>query len=165
GCDASTRRATVHGAQVVSRGSEGSAGMETEYRVDGTDWQPYTEPFELGAEGSHRVEARVRDALGRANRDELELHVDTSPPETTATVRELGSSVEVTFFATDSTSGVDRIQWGGYGTFCGTFSEAFGRALTATEQVLEYVATDRAGNIEPRRRLVLPALTDTPGQG
>ena len=50
--------------------------------------------------------------FGRANRDELELHVDTSPPETTATVRELGS-VEVTFFATDSTSGVDRIQWRG----------------------------------------------------
>src|SRR5699024_856428 len=94
----------------------------------------------------------------------LELHVDTSPPETTATVRELGSSVEVTFFATDSTSGVDRIQWEGPGTFWGTFSEAFVRALTDTEQVLEYAATDRAGNIEPRRRLVLPALTDTPCQ-
>lgn len=161
----STPTVTVHAAHLDQRGSEGSAGLEIEYRVDGTDWQPYTEPFELGAEGSHRVEARVRDALGRANRDELELHVDTSPPETTATVRELGSSVEVTFFATDSTSGVDRIQWEGPGTFWGTFSEAFVRALTDTEQVLEYAATDRAGNIEPRRRLVLPALTDIPGQG
>src|SRR5699024_7542028 len=125
----------------------------------------YTEPFELGAEGSHRVEARVRDALGRANRDELELHVDTSPPETTATVRELGSSVEVTFFATDSTSGVDRIQCEGPGTFWGTFSEAAVRALPAPEPSPAYAAPGRAGNIDRRRRLVLRALTDSPGQG
>lgn len=159
-----TPAVTLHAAHLDERGPEVSAGLEIEYRIDGEGWQPYTKPFELGEDGSHRVEARVRDALGRENRDELELHVDSSPPETTAVVRELGSSVEVTFSATDSTSGVERIQWEGPGTFWGTFSEAFVRALTDTEQVLEYAATDRAGNIEPRRRLVLPALTDLPSR-
>src|SRR5699024_5377772 len=117
---------------------------EIEYRVDGTDWQPYTEPFELGAEGSHRVEARVRDALGRANRDELELHVDTSPPETTATVRELGSSVEVTFFATDSTSGVVRIRRDGPGTLSCPSREASEMAVRVPGRGLAHAAPDGA---------------------
>ena len=31
------------------------------------------------------------------------------------------------------------------------------RALSDDEQILEFAATDRAGNEEPRQRLILPA--------
>lgn len=141
-------------------GAEGGASgsLTIEVQVDDEPWRPYSSPFELVAEGTHLVRARVRDPRGRENWDERELSIDTQPPESAVRVRELGSSVEVTFTATDEVSGVERIQWEGPGTFWGTFQETFVRALTDTEQVLEYAATDRAGNIEPRRRLVLPAL-------
>ncbi|MGC0252330.1 beta-L-arabinofuranosidase domain-containing protein [Pseudactinotalea sp. Z1748] len=142
----------------------GEAGLSIEVQIDDGEWQPYTGPFTLDQEGAHQVRARVSDGQGRQNRDERELSIDTEPPESAVKVRELGSSVEVTFAATDEVSGVERIQWEGPGTFWGTFSEAFVRALTDTEQVLEYAATDRAGNIEPRRRVVLPALGEQTGK-
>lgn len=142
----------------VEAGAKTAEALDIEFRIDEDQWGTYTGSFDLSSEGTHRVEARVRDASGRENRDAREFHIDTVAPESTATIRELGTSVEVTFHASDETSGVERIQWEGPGTFWGTFSEAFVRALTDEEQVLEYAATDRAGNIEARRRLVLPAL-------
>ena len=63
----------------------------------------------------------------------------------------------MSFAASDEVSGVERIQWQGDGTFWATFQEAFVRALSDREQVIEYAATDRAGNEEARRRIVLPA--------
>ncbi|WP_203580056.1 beta-L-arabinofuranosidase domain-containing protein [Microbacterium hibisci] len=126
-----------------------------EVRIAGGEWQEYTGAFAIGAEGSVRVEARAR-AEGRTGFAVRTLHIDTTPPRTEARVKSLGSSVEITFVARDDVSGAERIQWEGPGTFWATFQEAFVRALTDEEQIIEYAATDRAGNEEPRRRLVLP---------
>ncbi|WP_019181751.1 beta-L-arabinofuranosidase domain-containing protein [Microbacterium yannicii] len=135
--------------------SQGVAPDRIDVRVADGDWLPYEGPFRLEREGSVRVQARAI-AARRAVTATRTLHIDTTPPRTEARVKPLGSSVEVTFVATDEVSGAERIQWEGPGTFWATFQEAFVRALTDDEQVLEYAATDRAGNEEPRRRLVLP---------
>ena len=139
----------------VRASSDGGAVDQTDVRIGDEDWQPYAGPFALDHEGSITVEARVIVA-GRTVTAARTLHVDTTPPQTEARVKALGSSVEITFVATDEVSGAERIQWQGPGTFWATFQEAFVRALSDEEQVIEYAATDRAGNEEPRRRLVLP---------
>ena len=127
-----------------------------ELRIADGDWTTYTEPVAIESEGVHRIEARVTDAAGRTGTADREISVDTTPPTSRATVKELGLSWEITLHAADEVSGVERIQWEGPGTFWGTFQEAFVRAIGDEAQVIEYAATDRAGNEEPRRRLVIP---------
>ncbi|MEU5155799.1 beta-L-arabinofuranosidase domain-containing protein [Glycomyces sp. NPDC021274] len=136
-------------------------GIRLEWRLDGGDWRPYTGPVPIETEGVQQIQARATDARGRAATTGREISVDTAPPRSRATVKELGSSWEITLHAEDGVSGVERIQWEGPGTFWGTFQEAFVRAIGPEPQVIEYAATDRAGNEEPRRRLVIPG-TDGP---
>ncbi|GAA1680287.1 hypothetical protein GCM10009830_29130 [Glycomyces endophyticus] len=138
------------------------AGLRLELRVSGGDWTPYAEPIAITGEGVHRIEARVTDPDGLTGTTSREISVDTTPPVSRATVKDLGASVEITLYADDGVSGVERIQWEGPGTFWGTFQEAFVRALDDEPQVIEYAATDRAGNEEPRRRLVIPGQRDRP---
>lgn len=132
------------------------AGAKADLRIDGQGWQPMTSPVRL-EDGEHRLEVRVRTSSGLEARAVRNVAVDTEPPVSEAEVKDLGNAWEITLSAADTTSGVDRIQWEGPGTFWGTFHEAFVRTLTHEEQVIEFAATDRAGNQERRRRLVLPA--------
>lgn len=128
-----------------------------EVAVDGAEPVPYTGPFTLD-DGTHTVRVLATDAAGNVGEAQRELRVDTTAPVTTANVESLGSSVEITLDATDGEgSGVDRIQWEGPGTFWGTYTGPFTRTLTDTEQVIEFAATDTAGNPEERRSLTLPA--------
>jgi hypothetical protein len=131
---------------------------QVEVAVDGAGPVPYTGPFTLDGDGTHTVRVLATDAAGNVGTAERELRVDTTAPVTTASVESLGSSVEITLEATDGDgSGVDRIQWEGPGTFWGTYTGPFARTLTDTEQVIEFAATDAAGNPEERRSLTLPA--------
>ncbi|MFC4629695.1 Ig-like domain-containing protein [Promicromonospora alba] len=126
--------------------------------IDGGDPAPYTGPFTLDDDGTHTVRVLATDAAGNVGEAERDLRVDTTAPVTTANVENLGSSVEITLAADDGDgSGVDRIQWEGPGTFWGTYTGPFTRALTDSEQVIEFAATDVAGNPEERRSLTLPA--------
>lgn len=129
--------------------------------VDGGEPAPYTGPFTLEGDGDHTVRVLATDAAGNVGEAARDLRVDTTAPVTTANVENLGSSVEITLAATDGSdgagSGVDRIQWEGPGTFWGTYTGPFTRALTDSEQVIEFAATDVAGNPEERRSLTLPA--------
>jgi hypothetical protein len=134
------------------------AAPAVEVSVDGGPWEPYAAPLDLDDDGEHTVAARATDAAGNVGEGSRDLRVDTVAPVTTATVRDLGTSVEITLEAQDAGSGVDRIQWEGPGTFWGTYTEPFTRALTDTEQVIEFAATDAAGNVEVRGQVVLPAL-------
>lgn len=134
----------------------GSAELHPEYSIDDGEWRPYEGAFVLDAQGAHVVRARVTDERGLTGFASHAFSIDTEAPEATAVVKNLGSSVEITLRAEDTVSGVERIQWEGPGTFWATFQEAFVRALTAEEQVLEFAATDRAGNEGERVRLVLP---------
>ncbi|MBD8080026.1 Ig-like domain-containing protein [Cellulosimicrobium arenosum] len=129
-----------------------------EVSVDDGEWAAYDGPFAIAEDGEHTVSVRATDADGNVGEGSRDLRVDATAPVTTATVRDLGTSVEITLESTDAGSGVDKIQWEGPGTFWGTYTEPFTRALTDEEQVIEFAATDAAGNEEERQQVVLPAL-------
>ncbi|TGO05755.1 Ig-like domain-containing protein [Serinibacter arcticus] len=131
-----------------------------EIRVGDGAYAAYDGPVTIDADGVTTVSARAADAAGNTRETTRELRVDATAPVTTASVVTLGASVEVTLTAQDATSGVDRIQWEGPGTFWGTYQEPFTRALTEEVQVIEFAATDAAGNAEDRVRLELPALAE-----
>ncbi|WP_253385211.1 beta-L-arabinofuranosidase domain-containing protein [Microbacterium foliorum] len=145
---------------VVADDLAGSGGLQVEVSLADGAWSPYTGPFPLPGDGEHQVRARATDAAGATGHAARDFAVDTGAPVSRATVRRLGSSVEITLTATDDVSGVERIQWEGPGTFWATFQEAFTRALSDEEQVVEFAATDRAGNEEARQRLILPSRDD-----
>jgi hypothetical protein len=153
---------TVPTVTVDAEDLAGVGGLRVEAAVDDDDWAPYHGPFALQGDGAHRVRARVTDAGGASGHAAREFAVDVTAPTAHATVRSLGASVEITLTAVDDVSGVERIQWEGHGTFWATFQEAFVRALSDQEQVIEFAATDRAGNEGARERLVLPALGGAP---
>jgi len=146
---------------VTARG-DGPGEPTVETRVGDGPWVPAGgEPLVLG-DGVHTVTARAVDDAGRERRVVREVSVDTAPPRTTVSARRLGSrGVEINLTATDDVSGVDSIRWKGPDTFWATFREPFTRALADRPQVIEYGSTDRAGNEEPVRRLVLPAADDS----
>ncbi|QLD13305.1 glycoside hydrolase family 127 protein [Microbacterium oleivorans] len=136
-----------------TRGSDDATRLQL--RVDGGAWTDAAR-LVIEREGVVTVEARAVDPDGRASTVRRELSIDTLAPRSDARVKDLGAAVEITLVATDDVSGVDSIRWEGEGTFWATFQEAFVRALTDHEQVIEFAATDRAGNEEPRRRITLP---------
>lgn len=140
---------------VTARADAGEPTVEI--RVDDGPWQPAgAEPLRLG-DGVHTVTVRAADSEGRERHVVSEVSVDTAPPVTTATARRLGPrGVEINLAATDDVSGVDSIRWKGPDTFWATFREPFTRALGDEPQVIEFRATDRAGNEEPVRTLELP---------
>lgn len=131
--------------------------IDIEFRIGDGPWHAYREPFEIEDEGIVHVEARAVAQDGRTGHGSRELAIDASAPEVEARVRILGGSAELDFRARDDVSGVERIQWGGEGTFWATFQEAFVKSLTDREQVIEFSATDRAGNESARQRIMLPA--------
>ncbi|PUB25917.1 hypothetical protein C8K30_1064 [Promicromonospora sp. AC04] len=140
---------------VTARADAGEAHVEI--RVGDASWAPAgPAPLVLG-DGVHTVTARAVDGAGRERRVVREVSVDTKPPRTTVTARRLGPrGVEINLTAVDDVSGVDSIRWKGPDTFWATFGEPFTRALGDEPQVIEFAATDRAGNEEPVRTLVLP---------
>jgi hypothetical protein len=142
----------IRGTDIASDGAE----VALDVRVGDSDWHPYDRPFALHGEGEVTVSVRATTSDGAVGSASRTFAIDTMPPESRATVTPLGSSVEISFAATDQVSGVERIQWEGDGTFWATFQEAFVRALTDREQIIEFAATDRAGNEEARQRLILP---------
>lgn len=141
---------------VTARADAGEPTVEIQ--VDDGPWHPAgAEPLRLG-DGVHTVTARAVDSEGRERHVVREISVDTTSPVTTATVKRLGRrGVEINLAAADDVSGVDSIRWKGPDTFWATFREPFTRALGDEPQVIEFTATDRAGNEEPVRTLELPA--------
>ncbi|MFJ3407774.1 beta-L-arabinofuranosidase domain-containing protein [Promicromonospora sp. NPDC090134] len=128
-----------------------------EVRVGDEPWQLAGPAPLVLSDGVHTVTARAVDEAGRERRVVREVSVDTRPPRTTVTTRRLGPrGVEINLAAVDDVSGVDSIRWKGPDTFWATFAEPFSRALSDVPQVIEFAATDRAGNQEPVRTLVLP---------
>ncbi|WP_440899066.1 OmpL47-type beta-barrel domain-containing protein, partial [Actinosynnema sp.] len=130
---------------------------DLEAALGDADWSPVTAEVQAPGEGRHVLRARATDPLGRVVHARAEVSVDSEPPTPKSKVRSLGpSNVEVTLDATDDVSGVDRIRWRTAETFWGVYQEPFTRALHDEPQVLEFTATDRAGNTSQVHRVVLP---------
>jgi hypothetical protein len=83
--------------------NEGGSGVEsTEYSIDGGEFQAYTAPFTVSDEGEHAVEFRSTDADGNVESTKsLQVRIDGSPPETTASL----DGNEVTLEADDGPNG------------------------------------------------------------
>ncbi len=106
----------------LSAEDEGEGVETTEYRVDGGDWAEYTEPFAVGGDGVRTVQYRSIDAAGNTESPKsLELRIDESAPETSATLSpgtpdgpggSYNGPVEVTLDADDGPgSGVARTEF------------------------------------------------------
>lgn len=140
---------------VTARADVGEPAVEIS--VDDEPWRPAGRDPLVLSDGVHTVAARAVDETGRERRVLREVGVDTEPPRTSATTKRLGPrGVEINLTAVDDVSGVDAVRWKGPDTFWATFAEPFTRALSDEPQVIEFAATDRAGNQEPVRTLVLP---------
>ncbi len=121
-------------------------------RVDGGAWSEHSDPLLLG-EGRHTVEAYSRDMAGNVEPVRtLEIAVDPTPPETTASVdgqRGRGQwyidPPDVRLDATDATSDVARTEYrvdATWGPYDGPFTVGDGR------HALEFRSYDNAGNVE-----------------
>ncbi|MFI2369310.1 OmpL47-type beta-barrel domain-containing protein [Streptomyces sp. NPDC018833] len=148
-------------ATVTVTASDAGSGVNTIEYAMGADgaWQPYTAPVMVHQAGAHTVRYRASDKAGNtAAEKSVDFTVvapptdDTTPPETSATVSGDKNSdgayigrAAVTLSATDSGSGVDRVE----------YSLDSGPYLAYTTPVivdrighhtLLYRATDKAGN-------------------
>jgi hypothetical protein len=93
--------------------NDGGSGVDsTEYSIDGGEFQPYTAPFSVSDDGEHEVEYRSTDVEGNVEATKsLDLKIDSTPPETTATTEGDGP-VEVTLEADDGEgSGVAKTEF------------------------------------------------------
>jgi len=126
-----------------------------EYRVDFGAWTPYAAPVRFDHDGRFRIDYRTRVDGQATPAGSLELAIDLTDPETTASLEGLTSGqtftgeVRATLAATDATSGLAQIQWRRAGD---TSHQVYTGPLTLEQrdgpQTLEFRALDRAGNAE-----------------
>ncbi|MEV0154084.1 family 16 glycoside hydrolase [Micromonospora sp. NPDC050686] len=169
----------VGAATVTLSATDSGSGVDkVEYSLDGGAWGVYSAPVTVNQAGQHTLSYRATDKAGNTSAaQQVSFRVvepaptDTTPPTVTAAVtgQQDGSgayvgSATVTLSATDTESGVDRVEYsvdgGGYATYTAPIS------VTAPGQhTVSYRATDKAGNTStPQQvsfRVVEPAPTDT----
>ena len=141
-----------------------------EYSLDGETWTPYTEPFEVSAQGEVTVGARASsedDAVGEASET---IKVDTVAPETGVDwIVVDGTSALVTLTPSDAEpgSGVTRTVWsdgpdasptGETNNMYATYEEPFSVQLTEEPRYVHVQAQDAAGNVESHVTVELPTL-------
>jgi len=149
--------------------SDESGVASTSYRIDGGAWQTYGAPFPITGDGAHRLEFYSVDVWGNVEPAQNgSLSIDTMPPTTSHSVSgtpgDAGwwrSAVNVSLTSTDGTSGVRqtlyRVDSGALGTYLGPFEvSGDGRHL------VEYAATDNAGNVEALKSLAIDIDTTPP---
>ena len=132
-------------------------------------WDMRTKAGTLVPDGDYAWTLRARDSWGNATATrEGSFTVDGAPPvseaSTASTAGQGGWSVTpatVTVAATDSLSGVGSISWRVNGGATHTYSGPFDVAVNG-KPIVEYRATDRAGNREPWRALTLKIDTAPP---
>ncbi|TLZ68302.1 MAG: hypothetical protein E6K12_01905 [Methanobacteriota archaeon] len=153
---------------VSLRASDATSGVaQISYRTDNGPWLAYTDAFVL-TNGQYAFEYFATDAAGIGEPTHtMTIQINTIAPITTAsvsgTVGENGwytSSVFVTLTASDGTGGVDdifyRVDGGSWIVYTGPIVLGEGR------RVLEYYATDGAGNLEPGHSRTLSIDTTPP---
>ncbi|MER7347259.1 family 16 glycoside hydrolase [Streptomyces aurantiacus] len=152
-------------ATVTVAASDAGSGLnKVEYALGDGVWQPYTTPVMVHEVGSHKVRYRASDKAGNvAPEKSVEFTVvtppaeDKTPPETSAKVEGDKNSdgayigkAKVTVTATDSGSGVDKVEYsldgGPYVAYAApVVVDRVGRHTVA------YRASDKAGNTAPAK--------------
>jgi flagellin-like hook-associated protein FlgL len=137
----------------------------TTYRIDGGAWQTYAGPFVEATDGVHTVEFFSTDMVGNAEAPQsTTVWIDSETPTTSAsfsgTAGDNGwyvSDVTVTLSASDLTSGVDTITYRLDGGSWQTY--VVPSVVGEGQHLLEYQATDMAGNSETLQSV--PVKVDT----
>jgi alpha-L-rhamnosidase len=118
----------------------------------GTDagWVAYTGPFVISTEGTTTVSYRAHDAAGNSTGVRtVDVRIDRVAPQTAVAARLLGETAQLTFTATDATSGIGSTSYrldGGAWTVAGPGAVEV-RGFGAHQ--VEVASTDVAGNVEP----------------
>jgi plastocyanin len=143
----------------LSATDSGSGVARVEYAIDGGAYGTYSGPVTVNAPGQHTVSYRATDVAGNTSEPEsASFQVvappdpDTTAPTVTAQVtgeqNEDGSyagSATVTLSATDTESGVDRVEYSLDGQPYATYTTPV-TVNQAGEHTVSYRATDVAGN-------------------
>jgi hypothetical protein len=135
---------------LTASASDLTSGLaQTEFRLDGTAWQPGAQ-LTVSADGLHQVDFRTTDQAGLTTQRTLSFQIDQTPPTLAfAPSGTLGASgwfvgsVTLTITATDAQSGAALTEYrvnGGSWTTGTTLTLGEGRPS------VEARATDRAGN-------------------
>ncbi|MEU2284768.1 family 16 glycoside hydrolase [Streptomyces sp. NPDC013178] len=157
---------------------EGGSGVDRiQYAVGDTgDWMPYTAPVVVEGIGRHKIRHRAFDKAGNVSAEKsVEFTVvapptnDTTPPETSATVsgeqNADGAYIDmatVTVSASDTGSGVDRIQYavGSAGDWMPYTAPVMLHQLGT--HTVRYRATDKAGNVSAERSVTFTVVSAPP---
>ncbi|MDR7073221.1 OmpL47-type beta-barrel domain-containing protein [Fictibacillus barbaricus] len=137
-----------------------SGVKSTQYRIDGKEWKTYSTPFKLES-GKFTIEYRSTDKAGNVESTKsISVIVDTEAPVTTSktTPEKSGNIfnqiVTVKLSATDKLSGVKLTQYRIDGKEWKTYTASF-TLKAAGKYKVEYRSTDKAGNVESTKSLVL----------
>ncbi|MEV1332611.1 family 16 glycoside hydrolase [Micromonospora costi] len=171
--------AYVGSATVTLSATDEGSGVDTvEYSLDGQPYATYSAPVAVDQPGQHTVSYRATDKAGNTSEAQSVSFTvaEASPGDTTAPTASAAvtgqqdtegayvGSATVTVSATDTESGVDRIEYaldgGAYATYTAPVS------VTALGQhTVAYRATDKAGNTSAAQSVsftvVAPAPEDT----
>ncbi|MFG2054443.1 OmpL47-type beta-barrel domain-containing protein [Micromonospora sp. NPDC048930] len=171
--------AYVGNATVTLAASDSGSGVDrVEYSLDGQPYAAYSAPVVVGQPGQHTVSYRATDKAGNtSSAQQVSFTVvepaptDTTPPTVTASVtgqRDTNGayvgSATVTLSATDTQSGVDKVEYaldgGAYAAYTAPVT-----VNQAGQHTVSYRATDKAGNTSPAQQVsftvVEPAPADT----
>ncbi|SCE93517.1 OmpL47-type beta-barrel domain-containing protein [Micromonospora mirobrigensis] len=171
--------AYVGGATVNLSATDAGSGVDkVEYAVDGGAWGVYAAPVTVNAAGLHTVGYRATDKAGNTSTvQQVSFTVvepaptDTTAPTVTAAVTgqkdaagAYVGSATVTVSATDTESGVAKVEYSLDGGAYATYTAPLG--VTAVGQhTVSYRATDRAGNTSTAQQVTFtvaaPAPTDS----
>ncbi|MGK5739955.1 OmpL47-type beta-barrel domain-containing protein [Micromonospora sp. URMC 103] len=152
--------AYVGGATVMLSATDSGSGVDTiEYSLDGQPYAAYSAPFAVNQPGQHTVNYRATDKAGNTSAAQSVSFTvaqpspdDTTAPTATAAVTgqqdatgAYVGSATVTVSATDTESGVDKIEYsldgGAYAAYTAPVS-----VNAVGQHTLTYRATDKAGN-------------------
>ena len=169
-----------HATVTVSATDEGGSGVaKTEYALGAAGaWTPYTAPVMIHEVGTHKVRYRATDKAGNTAAEKaVDFKVaapptdDKTPPETSATVtgekddqgRYVGMAT-VTVTASDTGSGVNRIEYALGAAGAWTPYTAPVMVHEAGTHKVRYRASDRAGNVAAEKAVdftvVVPPTQD-----
>ncbi|MBE1584040.1 OmpL47-type beta-barrel domain-containing protein [Nonomuraea angiospora] len=153
----------VGSATVTLTATDAGSGVATvEYSLDGQPYAVYAQPVAVSQPGAHTVTYRATDKAGNTSDPGTttftvvaEQEKDTTPPQVTAQVtgdrNDDGAyvgSATVTLTATDTQSGVDKVE---HSLDDGAFT-AYSAPVSVNRpgaHTVRYRATDKAGNTSP----------------
>lgn len=167
----------VGSAMVTVSASDAGSGVDrVEYSLDGGPFVLYSAPVVVSAVGSHMVHYRATDRAGNVSPEQMVMFTvvaspDTTPPTVSAVVSgdrdpsgNYVGSATVTLAASDSQSGVDRIEYSLDGAAFVRYTSPVVVSSVGSHMV-HYRATDVAGNTSVEQMVMFtvvpPPVVDT----